>query len=372
MTVVRRDRIPVAVLGATGSVGQRFAALLAEHPWFTVAFLAASERSVGQPYRQAVRWVQPTSLPEELAELPVVACRPDAVPGCRLAFSALDAEVAAGVEVAFAAAGCWVVSNARSHRMHPLVPLVVPEINPDHLGLAARQQFGSGRVLTNPNCSTIGLTLALKPLVDAFGVESCHVVTMQGLSGAGLPGVPGMQVPDNLIPYIGGEEEKFENEAAKILGRLGDEGIEGYPLTISAHCNRVPVSDGHTQCVSIGLGGPATPEQVIEAWSAFEGEPQRLGLPSAPRPPIHYLSAQDAPQPRLHRDLGAGMAISIGRLRPCPLLDYRFVTLSHNTIRGAAGGSILLAELAVARGLLDASSGDGERGGPQVEEPASG
>ena len=353
MSTVPSRRIPVAVLGATGSVGQRFAALLADHPWFRVACLAASERSAGLSYREAVRWVQPTPLPEALADMPVVPCRPDAVGDCRLAFSALGSAVAEATEERFAADGRWVVSNARSHRMHPLVPLVVPEVNPDHLDLAARQRFGSGRILTNPNCSTIGLTLALKPLVDAFGVEACHVVTMQGLSGAGLPGVPGMQVPDNLIPYIAGEEEKFENEAAKILGRLGEEGIAPYPLKISAHCNRVPVSDGHTECVSLKLHRPATPEQVLEAWRSFAGEPQRLGLPSAPRPVIHYLPQPDAPQPRLHRDLGGGMAISVGRLRPCPLLDYRFVTLSHNTVRGAAGGSILMAELAVARGLLD-------------------
>ncbi len=353
MSPIPSSRIPVAVLGATGSVGQRFAALLADHPWFTVAVLAASERSAGLPYREAVRWVQPTPLPEELGEMRVVACRPEAVGECRLAFSALESAVATETEEAFAAAGIWVVSNASSHRMHPLVPLVVPEVNPDHLDLAARQRFGSGRILTNPNCSTIGLTLALKPLVDAFDVEACHVVTMQGLSGAGLTGVPGMQVPDNLIPYIAGEEEKFENEAAKILGRLGDDGIAPYPLPISAHCNRVPVSDGHTLCVSIRLGRPATPEQVIEAWTAFAGEPQERELPSAPRPAIHYLPQQDAPQPRLHRDLGGGMAISVGRLRPCPLLDYRFVTLSHNTVRGAAGGSILLAELAIARGLME-------------------
>ena len=346
-------RIPVAVLGATGSVGQRFAAMLARHPWFRVAYLAASDRSAGLPYRQAVRWVQPMPLPEELADVPVVACDPGAIGDCRLAFSALGSAVAETAEEAFAAAGCWVVSNARSHRMHPLVPLVVPEVNPGHLDLAARQRFGPGRILTNPNCSTIGLTLALKPLVDAFGVEACHVVTMQALSGAGLTGVPGMQVPDNLIPFIAGEEEKFEREAAKILGRLGEEGIEPYPLGISAHCNRVPVSDGHTECVSIKLHRPATADQVIEAWRSFTADPQRLELPSAPKPVIHYLTELDAPQPRLHRDLGGGMAISVGRLRPCPLLDYRFVTLSHNTVRGAAGGSILLAELAVARGLLE-------------------
>lgn len=360
MTRSPSQKIPVAVLGATGSVGQRFAALLADHPWFTVAALAASERSVGLPYREAARWVQPTRLPEEFADRSVVACRADAVGDCRLAFSALDASVAGETEAAFAAAGCWVVSNASSHRMHPLVPLVVPEVNPDHLELAARQRFGPGRILTNPNCSTIGLTLALKPLADAFGVDSCHVVTMQGLSGAGLTGVPGMQVPDNLIPFIGGEEEKLETEAAKILGRIGEEGIGAHPLKVSAHCNRVPVSDGHTQCVSVQLGREASPDEVIGAWTGFEGEPQRLKLPSAPRPLIHYLPEPDAPQPRLHRDLGRGMAISVGRLRPCQLLDYRFVTLSHNTIRGAAGGSILLAELAVSRGLLGRSpSGEG-------------
>ena len=353
MSFAPSQKIPVAVLGATGSVGQRFAAMLAGHPWFEVAWLAASERSVGLPYREAVRWVQPMPLPESLAEMPLVPCAPEALGECRLAFSALGYQVALEAEPAFAAAGVWVVSNARSHRMHPRVPLLVPEVNPDHIELAARQEFGSGRILTNPNCSTIGLTLALKPLVDAFGVEAVHVVTMQALSGAGLPGVPGMQVPDNLIPFIGGEEEKFENEAAKILGRLGDDGIAPYPMPISAHCNRVPVSDGHTECVSLRLGRRAQPEEVIEAWRSFAGEPQRLGLPSAPNPVIHYLTRQDAPQPRLHRDLGGGMAISVGRLRPCPLLDYRFVTLSHNTVRGAAGGSILVAELAVARGLLE-------------------
>jgi aspartate-semialdehyde dehydrogenase len=372
MSTALSGRIPVAVLGATGSVGQRFAALLAEHPWFEVACLAASERSVGLPYREAVRWVQPTPLPGQLGEMPVVACRPKATGDCRLAFSALGSAVAEETEEAFAAAGCWVVSNARSHRMHPLVPLVVPEVNPDHLELAARQRFGPGRILTNPNCSTIGLTLALKPLVDAFGVEACHVVTMQGLSGAGLTGVPGMQVPDNVIPYIAGEEEKFENEAAKILGRLGDEGVAPYRLPISAHCNRVPVSDGHTECVSIKLGEAAMPEQMIEAWASFAGEPQDLDLPSAPRPVIHYLTEPDAPQPRLHRDLGGGMAISVGRLRPCPLLDYRFVTLSHNTVRGAAGGSILLAELAVARGLIERPAGAGAAAGTAGAEPPGG
>jgi aspartate-semialdehyde dehydrogenase len=343
----------VAVLGATGSVGQRFAALLASHPWFRVAVLAASERSVGRPYRQAVRWVQPTSIPAELADLPIAPCEPQAVNGCRLAFSSLDDAVAGDVEAEFAAAGFLVVSNAKNHRMHPLVPLLVPEINPEHLDLAERQDFGAGRILTNPNCSTIGLVLALKPLVDAFGVDQAHVVTMQALSGAGVPGVPGMQVPDNLIPLISGEEEKIESESRKILGSLEADGIRGHGLTVSAQCNRVAVSDGHTSCVSVRLGREASAEELIDAWRSFEGEPQRLGLPSAPRPPIHYLSEPDAPQPRLHRDLGGGMAISVGRLRRCPLLDYKFVTLSHNTVRGAAGGAILVAELVVARAWLE-------------------
>ncbi|MCP4200810.1 MAG: aspartate-semialdehyde dehydrogenase [bacterium] len=349
----RDERIPVAVLGATGSVGQRFAALLADHPWFRVAVLAASERSVGRPYRQAVRWVQPAPIPEALADMPIVPCEPQAASGCRLAFSSLDDNVAGELESEFAAAGFLVVSNAKNHRMHPLVPLLVPEINAEHLDLAERQEFGAGRILTNPNCSTIGLVLALKPLVDAFGVDQAHVVTMQALSGAGVPGVPGMQVPDNIIPLISGEEEKIESESRKILGSLGAEGIDGYDLSVSAQCNRVAVSDGHTGCVSVKLGREASEEELIDAWRGFEGEPQRLGLPSAPTPPIHYLEEPDAPQPRLHRDLGAGMAISVGRLRPCPLLDYKFVTLSHNTVRGAAGGAVLVAELAVERGWLE-------------------
>ena len=349
------EKIPVAVLGATGSVGQRFAALLADHPWFRVAVLAASERSAGRIYRDAVRWVQPTPIPESLAGMTIADCEPQAASGCRLAFSSLDDTVAGKLEAEFARAGFLVVSNAKSHRMHPQVPLLVPEINADHLDLAEHQDFGAGRILTNPNCSTIGLVLALKPLVDAFGVEQAHVTTMQALSGAGVPGVPGMQVPDNLIPLIGGEEEKIESESKKILGKLEAGGIRGYDLTISAHCNRVAVSDGHTACVSVKLGRKASAEEVLTAWRTFEAEPQRLGLPSAPKPAIHYLNEPDAPQPRLHRDLGAGMAISVGRLRPCALLDFKFVTLSHNTVRGAAGGAILLAELAADRGWLGAS-----------------
>jgi aspartate-semialdehyde dehydrogenase len=260
------------------------------------------------------------------------------------------------VEEAFARAGRVVVSNARSHRMDADVPLLVPEVNPDHLALGKRQGW-PGMILTNPNCSTIGLVLALKPLVDAFGVAEVHVVTMQALSGAGLPGVPGMRAVDNVVPFIGGEEEKMEMETLKILGRLDGGSIALAGVRVSATCNRVPVTDGHLQCVSVKLERPASADDVCRAWTAFAGEPQRLGLPSAPLPVLHLLPEKDAPQPRLHRDLGRGMAASVGRLRRCSILDWKFVTLSHNTVRGAAGGALLVAELAVDKGCLGAATG---------------
>ncbi len=347
-----RERIPVALLGATGSVGQRFVALLGEHPWFEVVALMASERSAGRPYRDAVQWMLPVPLPVALADLPVQASLPASAGTARLVFSALDAAVAGPVEEEFARAGRLVVSNAKNHRMSPRVPLLVPEVNPDHLHLAGSQDYGGGAILTNPNCSTIGLVLALKPLADAFGIEAVNVVTMQALSGAGLPGVAGMQAVDNVVPFIPEEEEKIEREAQKIFGRLVGDRIEPHGLVISAQCNRVPVIDGHTQCVSVKLTRTAGADDLRQAWTSFQGEPQRLGLPSAPTPAIHYLEAPDAPQPRLHRDLGGGMAASVGRLRPCSLLDWKFVTLSHNTLRGAAGGALLVAELAVERGLV--------------------
>jgi aspartate-semialdehyde dehydrogenase len=344
-------KIPVAVLGATGSVGQRFVGLLAAHPWFEIRRLAASERSVGKPYAEAVDWMQSTPLPPSVAEIKLARATPEEADGCPLVFSSLDAGVAGAAESAFARAGAVVVSNAKSHRMSRNVPLLVPEVNADHLELAERQDH-PGMILTNPNCSTIGLVLALKPLVDAFGVEAVSVVTMQALSGAGLPGVPGMRAVDNVVPFIAGEEEKIESESPKILGRFRRDRIEPADVSVSAHCNRVAVIDGHTQCVSVKLRRPARAEDVRKAWIEFTGEPQELGLPSAPVPPIHWLPEADAPQPRLHRNLGAGMAISVGRLRSCPLLDYRFVTLSHNTVRGAAGGALLVAELAVEKGCL--------------------
>jgi aspartate-semialdehyde dehydrogenase len=251
-----------------------------------------------------------------------------------------------------AAAGAVVVDNSSAFRREPDVPLVVPEVNPDHVELARRQSFSGGAILTNPNCSTIGLTLALAPLEAAFGIDSVIVTTMQALSGAGLPGVPSMRSADNIVPHIAGEEPKLETEPRKILGRLVDDGIRPADVTVSAQCNRVPVLDGHTLSVSVATRRPVTPDEAIAVWTAFEGEPQRRELPSAPRPPIVVADAADRPQARLDRDAGDGMAITIGRVRPCPVLGLRFVTLSHNTIRGAAGGSILLAELAVARGLV--------------------
>jgi len=348
-------RIPVAVLGATGSVGQRFVALLADHPWFEIAALTASDRSAGQPYGEVVSWVQSTPLPAGAVDLVVQPTEPAAATSCPMVFSALDAKVAGPAEQAFAAAGCMVVSNARSHRMDSDVPLVVPEINGDHLSLVAvdrRARAGGGAIVTNPNCSTIGLALALKPLVDAFGVEKLHVVTMQAVSGAGLPGLASLRILDNVIPHIAGEEEKIEAETRKILGTVVDGRIAEHAVAISAQCNRVPVVDGHVLCVSVALERRASIADVRGSLESFSGEPQRLQLPSAPRHPIVYLDDPDAPQPRLHREIEGGMAVVIGRLRSCPLLDFKFVALSHNTLRGAARGALLVAEQVVARGLL--------------------
>lgn len=342
--------IRVAIAGATGLVGQRFVALLAAHPWFRIEVLTASERSAGRRYGDVVDWRLVEPLPAAIAALTVQPN--DVASQCPLVFSALDAAVAGEVERDLAAAGAFVVSNAKSFRMHPQVPLIVPEVNPEHLDLLEQQQFGSGAIVTNPNCSTIGLVLALQPLAAAFGVRRAHVVTMQALSGAGIGGPSALSMLDNLIPHIAGEEEKIEPETRKILGRLEKGVIRDADIRVSAQCNRVAVLDGHTACVSVELGRETTAEEIIAAWRNFRSLPQELELPSAPRAPIHYRDEIDAPQPRLHRDLDKGMATVIGRLLPCAVLHHRFVALSHNTIRGAAGGSILLAELAVARGRL--------------------
>lgn len=344
-------KLPVAVLGATGTVGQRFIALLADHPWFEVVALTGSERTAGQRYGEAVSWLQTTPLPPAVAAMTIardVPSRPVV-----MAFSALTSDVAGPLETALADQGLFVVSNASSHRMDPDVPLVVPEVNPDHLALVRHQRYAAGGALaTNPNCSTIGLVLALKPLHDAFGVEAVSVVTMQAISGAGLPGVPSLAITDNVIPYIGGEEEKLESETQKILGRVLGDRVEPAAVVVSAQCNRVPVVDGHLECASFRLARPATAEEITAVLAGFTAEPQAHRLPSAPARPILVAARPDRPQTRLDRDAGAGMAVTVGRLRPCPILGWKMVLLSHNTVRGAAGGALLVGELAVAQGLV--------------------
>ena len=325
--------------------------MLADHPWFEIAALTASERSAGKPYAEAAQWFQESPLPDAIAGMEVLPTAPP-LP-CQLLFSALDASAADTAEAELARAGHGVVSHARSHRLDSDVPLMVPEVNPEHLDLARHQSWGNGgMILTNPNCSTIGMVLALKPLADAFGLAEVHVVTLQALSGAGIPGIPSLMAIDNLIPFIPGEEDKLEAETRKILGRLDGAAIDPAELTLSAHCNRVAVLDGHTECISLRLRRPAELDEVRRALEQFTGAPQELGLPTAPERPVVVLDEPDRPQPRLDRDRGRGMTLTVGRLRPCTLFDYKFVALSHNTLRGAAGGSILVAELAIARGLM--------------------
>lgn len=346
------DRIPVAVLGATGAVGQRFVQLLAAHPWFEVAELVASERSAGRAYRDAVAWRLPGD-PGAAGALPVAALGTPL--RSRLLFSGLDSAVAGEAEAAYAAAGCAVVSNARNHRMADDVPLLVPEVNAAHLAAldAQRRRTGGGYVVTNPNCSVVGLVLPLGALDAAFGVREVTVVTLQALSGAGYPGVASLDVADNVIPFIGGgEEEKIESEPRKILGTWSGESFALAELSISASVHRVNVVDGHTLAAFVRLGREVDPEAAREALRSFRGEPQELGLPSAPEQPIHVLEAADRPQPRLDRDRERGMSVSVGRVRRDARYHLRFEALVHNTIRGAAGAAILNAELLRARRLL--------------------
>lgn len=348
------ERIPAAVLGATGSVGQRFIQLLDNHPWFQVTELAGSDRSIGQTYERVARWVIPENMPQWARDMVVQPVAVDAI-DAPVVFSALPAELARQVEPEFARRGAAVFSNASAFRTDPDVPLLLPEVNPEHIELIRgqrRERGWPGSIVTNPNCTSTGLTVALKALQDAFGVEKAFVVSMQALSGAGYPGVASLDITDNVLPYIGGEEEKVEWEPRKMLGRLAGEAIELANIRISAHTNRVSVSDGHTVCASVELTTPAPLEAVIQALRDYQAPPVSRGLPSAPRPAIAVFEQPDRPQPRLDRMLGKGMTTSIGRLRPDPLLHYKFVVLSHNTIRGAAGGSIYNAELALSQGLL--------------------
>ncbi|MCE2455365.1 MAG: aspartate-semialdehyde dehydrogenase [Gemmatimonadetes bacterium] len=348
-------RLPVGLLGATGMVGQQFVAALAHHPWFDLVWLGASRRSAGRPYGEAAHWLGEGEIPESVAEIEVS----EALPGSdcpTLVFSAMDPKVAGEIERNFAQAGRFVVSNSSNHRMEPDVPLLIPEINPDHLKLIPGQRRvrdWTGAIITNPNCSTIGLALALAPL-RPFGIESLVVTTMQALSGAGHPGVPSLDIIGNIVPKIGSEEEKIGTETLKILGEFGSDEIQPLRAAVSAHCNRVPVVDGHMLCVSVKLTSTPSPDEVCDALCGFRGLPQELGLPSAPAHPVRVTDAAARPQPRLDSWAGDGMAVSIGRVRRCPVLTTSFVALVHNTVRGAAGASVLNAELLRAERWLDA------------------
>ena len=351
-------RIPVAVLGATGMVGQRFIELLQGHPWFELVALAASEKHGGRCYAEVTPWRLPGSeMPTVAAALPVVACRPEALPAAKIVFSALPAEIAGDIEADFARAGVAVFSNAKNYRMAADVPLIVPEVNADHAAaiVQQRKQRGwPGCIVTNANCSATPLVMALKPLQEAFGVRKVLATTLQAISGAGYPGLPSYDILDNAIPYIGGEEEKMESETRKMLGTWEEgRGFSDAPIIVSAQCNRVATREGHLECASIELGrDDVNPEEIIAAWEQFTPEPQRLQLPSAPQSALVYRHEPDRPQTLRDRDAGHGMTVTLGRLRRCPILGYKFVLLGHNTIRGAAGGSLLNAELCVSKGLV--------------------
>jgi aspartate-semialdehyde dehydrogenase len=358
------SKIPVGILGATGTVGQRFIQLLHEHPWFEITWLAASDRSAGKLYSEAAKWNLATPIPARIAAMKVSAAAPDSSTP-RLVFAALDATAAQQIEPAFAEAGHAVVSNSSAFRMAEDVPLIIPEVNSDHVPLIKTQKWykkNGGFMVTNPNCSAIGLVLALAPLHRRFGIDKIFVATMQAISGAGYPGVPSMDILGNVIPYIAKEEDKMEAETRKLLGSLKEgslkEGslngshVADADLTLSAHCNRVAVEDGHTESVSLKLRKPATAKEIIDAWNEFRCLPQKLKLPTAPEQPVIYESAPDRPQPRLDRDRGRGMSAVCGRLRPCNIFDWKFTVLSHNTIRGAAGAALLNGELLKAQGYL--------------------
>jgi aspartate-semialdehyde dehydrogenase len=348
------NRIPVAVLGATGSVGQRFVQLLENHPWFELAEVVASDRSAGQKYAKAADWRLSANMPAAAGGLEVKDYSAEL--SSPVVFSALPGEVAEEIEQRMAREGRALFSNTSFHRMTPDVPLLIPEVNPEHAAAIKVQQQNrgwSGFIVTNPNCSAIHLVLALKPLQDAFGIDALLVTTMQAVSGAGYPGVPSLDMIDNVVPFISTEEEKMAEETKKLLGGF-DGDFRPADLVMSAHCNRVPVRDGHTECVSIRFKESATPEQAAAAMANFRARPQELSLPSAPSRPVIVRSERNRPQPNLDRDAENGMATTVGRVRECPIMGTKFVLLGHNTIRGAAGASILNAELFKVEGLLPA------------------
>lgn len=352
MTEKRKRR--VGILGATGTVGQRLIHMLRDHPDFEVTALAASDRSEGKRFIDVCNWKLPYEMPESVKEIRVYPCKPSL--DCDVVIASLPSDIALESEAAFAAAGYPVISNSSAFRMHEDVPLVVPEVNPDHLELISAQRrnrgFDSGYLVTNPNCTTIGLVMALAPLDQAFGLEAVMMTSMQAISGAGYPGVASMDIIDNVLPFIGGEEEKCEEEPQKIMGRFAGAKIELAPFKVSAQCNRVPVQDGHLESVRVKLGRPATIDDVKEALSGFRGLPQELKLYSAPERPIIVREEKDRPQTRLDRDAENGMATVVGRIGKDTIFDFKFTLVSHNTIRGAAGAALLNAELLVAKKLL--------------------
>ncbi|MEO0560280.1 MAG: aspartate-semialdehyde dehydrogenase [Bacteroidota bacterium] len=355
-------RLRAGILGATGAVGQTFVRLLADHPLFEITALVASSRSAGKPYREAANWISGQPIPAAAAERTVQSVEEDL--DCDVVFSGLDASVAGEVEAAFAGRGLPVISNARNYRLDPTVPLLIPEVNPEHLELIDRQtwtgpdgQPSGGYIVTNPNCSTVGLATALMPLHDAFGIEAVHVVTMQALSGAGYPGVSSLDILGNVVPHIGGEEEKMAVETRKLLGTLSESGVTDAEIVVSAQCHRVPVLDGHMEAASIRFRQPASATEVAHALRAWTPPIARQSLPTLPERTLEVREDLDFPQPRRHAGLGNGMTVSVGRIQPCQAIapkgyGVKLVILSHNTVRGAAGGAILNAELLHAQGRL--------------------
>ena len=344
----------VGILGATGMVGQRFVSLLEHHPWFEAKWLAASDRSAGKKYGEACHWRLRSPMPASARELEVHECAPGNAPS--LIFSSLDSKVAGEIEKEFARAGHVVVSNSSNHRMDPDVPLLIPEVNPDHLALLRIQRKNRGwrgMIVTNPNCTTVGLVMSLAPLERAFGLAKVLMTSMQAVSGAGYPGVPTLDILGNVIPYISGEEEKVERETQKLLGQLVDGRIRSGQFAVSAHCNRVLVEDGHTESISVALRKKATIEELIEAWRGYRSVPQERDLPTAPKHPVVVREEPDRPQPKFDAETEQGMAAVIGRVRPCPVLEFKYTALSHNTLRGAAGAALLNAELMKSEGYLD-------------------
>ena len=347
------NKIEVGILGATGMVGQHFIKFLDGHPLFELTWLGASERSAGKRYTDAAKWHLGGGAPESAAKLIVEEAKPGNAP--KLLCSAMDASVATEIEQAFAQAGHAVVSNSKNHRMDRDVPLIVPEINPDHLKLVPGQQKlrgWKGQIVTNPNCSTIVLTMGLAPLKQ-FGITRVIVTTLQAISGAGYPGVPSMDIMGNVVPFIGGEEEKMQQETQKIMGDFAGDHIAPLAARVSAHCNRVPVVDGHTVCVSLEFSSSPSEAELRHAFDSYRSVPQERGLPSAPKHPVIYMHEADRPQPRKDVERERGMAAFIGRLRPCAVFDWKFIALGHNTVRGAAGAAVLNAELMHSEGLLD-------------------